>query len=160
VKSAVIRLWRYSRTPDGTKLIRYTLVSAISAVTALVVLTIVYGVLRWWDEVYSTLFANVVAGVPSYLLNRMWVWGKSGRSHLWREIIPFWVLAFVGIAFALFTAWLAKNYANHHHLHHLTRTLLVDGANIGSFGVLWLLKFFIFNRMFAHVADVEVGAET
>jgi putative flippase GtrA len=160
VKRAVIRLWRFSRTPDGVRLIRYTLVSAISAVTALVVLTIVYGVLRWWTEVYSTLFANVVGGVPSYFLNRQWVWGKSGRSHLWREIIPFWVLAFIGIAFALFTAWLAHNYADRHHLHHLTRTLLVDGANIGSFGVLWLLKFFIFNRMFAQIADVEVGVET
>jgi putative flippase GtrA len=160
VKSAVIRLWRYARTPAGVKLIRYTLVSAISAITALVVLTIVYGVLRWWTEVYSTLFANVVAGVPSYLLNRQWVWGKSGRSHLWREIIPFWVLAIVGIVFALVMAGLAHNFADRHHLHHLARTLLVDGANIGSFGVLWLLKFVIFNRMFAQIADAEVGVET
>ena len=101
---ALARAWRFSRTPEGLKLIRYTAVSVISALTSLVVLTIVYGVLRLWSEVFSTLFANVVAGVPSYILNRRWVWGKSGRSHWWREILPFWVMSLTGIGFALLTA--------------------------------------------------------
>jgi putative flippase GtrA len=134
------------------------LVSAISALIALVVLTIVYGVLRLWTEVPSTLFANVVAGIPSYLLNRQWVWGKSGRSHVWREIVPFWVMSLIGIAFALFAAALAHDVADTHHLHHLARTALVVGANIAAFGILWLLKFIILNRLFAGIADAEVGA--
>jgi putative flippase GtrA len=159
MKKSLARLWRFCRTPEGLKIVRYTLVSVISALTSLVVLTIVFGVLRLWSEVVSTLFANVVAGFPSYILNRRWVWGKSGRSHLWREILPFWIMSITGIGFALFTASLARNFADAHHLQHLARTVLVVGANIAAFGILWLLKFIILNRLFAELADAEVGAE-
>jgi len=153
---AVRKLWRLAGTPEGLKVIKYTAVSAISAMTSLVVLTIVYGVLQLWAPVPSTLFANVVAGVPSYILNRRWVWGKSGRSHWWRELLPFWVMSITGIGFALVTANLAKNFAATHHLHHLARTVLVVGANIAAFGILWFLKFLILNRLFAQIAEAEL----
>jgi putative flippase GtrA len=159
MKAAAVRLWRYCGTPEGLKVLRYTLVSVISALTSLVILTIVYGVLRLWGEVVSTLFANVMAGIPSYILNRRWVWGKSGRSHVWREILPFWVMSLTGIGFALYTASLAHNYADAHHLQHLARTVLVVGANVAAFGILWILKFLILNRLFAEIADAEVGVE-
>jgi hypothetical protein len=68
-------------------------------------------------------------------------------------------MSIIGILFALYTASLAHDYANSHHLHHLARTVLVVGANIAAFGVLWLLKFIILNRLFAEIADAEVGAE-
>ena len=156
---AVRKLWRLAGTPEGLKIIKYTTVSVISALTSLIVLTIVYGVLQLWSPVPSTLFANVVAGVPSYILNRRWVWGKSGRSHWWREILPFWVMSLTGIGFALFTANAAKNFANAHHLHHVARTILVVGANISAFGILWLLKFLILNRLFAQIAEAELHDE-
>jgi putative flippase GtrA len=159
MKQSMVRLWQYCQTPDGLKIVRYTTVSAISALTSLAVLTFVYGVLRLWTEVPSVLFSNVVAGIPSYFLNRRWTWGKTGRSHLWREIIPFWVMSLTGIGFALVTAQLAHNFADTHHLHHLARTVLVVGANVASFGILWLVKFMILNRLFAQIADAEVGVE-
>ena len=159
MRDTVTRLWRFCHTPEGLKLIKYTMVSAISAATSLLILTIVYGVLRLWTEVISVLFSNIMAGIPSYFLNRQWVWGKSGRSHLWREVLPFWVMSLTGIGFALFTANVAHNFADTHHLHHLVRTILVVGANVAAFGILWVLKFLILNRLFAQIADVEVGAE-
>jgi putative flippase GtrA len=159
VKSRFERLWRLAQTPQGLKLIKYTMVSVISALTSLVILTIVFGVLRLWGEVVSTLFANVMAGVPSYYLNRRWVWGKGGRSHIWRELVPFWVMSISGILFALYAASLAHNFANAHHLQHLARTILVVGANIAAFGILWILKFLILNRLFAELADAEVGVD-
>jgi putative flippase GtrA len=159
MRDALVRLWRVARTPEGLKVIRYTMVSAISALTSLVILTIVFGVLGLWSEVWSALFANVMAGIPSYLLNRHWVWGKSGRSHWWREVLPFWVMSLTGIGFALVTTTLAHNFADAHHLHHLTRTVLVVGANVASFGILWFVKFLILNRLFAQIADAEVGPE-
>lgn len=159
MKESVARLWRYLGTPEGIKLIRYTAVSAISALTSLVILTLIYGVLRLWDEVISTLVANLLAGIPSYILNRRWVWKKGGRSHLWREILPFWVMSITGIGFALYAASAAHNFADAHHLHHLARTVLVVGANIAAFGILWVLKFLILNRLFAQIADAEVGEE-
>jgi putative flippase GtrA len=159
MRQTVVRLWQLSRTPEGLKMVKFTMVSVISALTALTVLTIVYGVLHLWSEVPSVLFANLVAGIPSYLLNRQWVWGKSGRSHLVKEILPFAVISVTGIGFSLFTAQLAHDYATSHHLHHLIRTLLVLGTNIASFGALWLVKFAILNRLFAQLPDLEVAAE-
>ena len=159
MKNAVVRLWRLSRTPQGLKVIKYTMVSVISALTSLVILTIVFGVLKLWGEVASTLFANIMAGIPSYYLNRRWVWGKGGRSHIWRELLPFWVMSITGIGFALYTASLAHNFADAHHLQHLARTVLVVGANIAAFGTLWFLKFLVLNRLFAEIADAEVGVE-
>jgi hypothetical protein len=64
-----------------------------------------------------------------------------------------------GIGFALYTASLAHNFADAHHLQHLPRTALVVGANIAAFGILWFLKFLILNRLFAQIADAEVGPE-
>jgi putative flippase GtrA len=159
MKNALGGVRRFSRSPGGVKLIRFALVSVISALTSLVILIVVFGVLRLWSEVYSTLFANILAGIPNYILNRKWVWGKSGRSHVWREIVPFWVMSIIGIVFALFVAALAHDFANSHHLHHLARTVLIVGANVAAFGVLWILRFFILNRLFAQIADAEVGAE-
>ena len=155
----MIRLWQFSRTPEGLKMIKFTMVSVISALTSLVVLSIVYGALRLWSEVPSVLFANLTAGIPSYLLNRQWVWGKSGRSHLVKEILPFVVISVTGIGFALFTASLAHDYADAHHLHHLVRTALVLVTNIASFGILWVFKFLILNRLFAQLPEVEVATE-
>jgi putative flippase GtrA len=159
VKEALLRLWVISREPQGLKVIRYTMVSVISALTSLVMLVLIFGVLRLWGEVVSTLVANIIAGVPSYYLNRRWVWGKGGRSHLWREVLPFWVMSITGIGFALVTSSLAHNFAVSHHLHHFARTVLVVGANIAAFGILWFLKFLILNRLFAEIADAEVGAD-
>ena len=157
VKESLARLWRLAQSPQGLKVVRYTMVSVISALTSLVILTLVFGVLRLWTEVWSAFFANVMAGFPSYFLNRRWVWKKSGRSHWWREVLPFWVMSLTGIGFALITSSWAHNFAEAHHLHHLARTVLVVGANIAAFGVLWLLKFMILNKLFAQIADAELA---
>jgi putative flippase GtrA len=96
----------------------------------------------------------VLATVPSYTLNRRWVWGKGGKSHLWREVVPFWVLAFVGLAVSSVAVWLAGGVARHHHLGHGSTAVLVNGANLLSFAVLWVGKFIIYNKLF-HMAPVE-----
>ena len=40
------------------------------------------------SEVPANILANVLATIPSYWLNRRWVWGKGGKSHFWREVGP------------------------------------------------------------------------
>lgn len=153
------RLREFARSAEGVKLFKYTLVSAISALTAVVILAFVYGVLRLWTEVPSVLISDILAAIPSYFLNRQWVWGKSGRSHLWREVIPFFAVAITGIGFAIVTASLARSFADAHDLHHLARTVLVVGANIGAFALVWLAKYLFLNRVFREIADVELAVE-
>jgi putative flippase GtrA len=144
----VVHLWEKRDTPEARKVFRYTMVSVVSTVVSFVVLALVFGVFHVWGEVGSTVFANIVATVPNYYLNRKWVWGKGGRSHLMKEIVPFWVLSAIGIAFSIVGAAVAKHIGTVHHFSHLEQTAVVLLANIVSFGIFWVLKFMIFNRLF------------
>ncbi|MGP0031432.1 MAG: GtrA family protein [Acidimicrobiales bacterium] len=141
-----VRAWLH--THEGRKIFRYTMVSAISTVVSFTVILLVYGVLRLWSEVPSTIFGNVVATFPSYWLNRQWAWGKSGRSHFAKEVVPFWIMAGLGIAVSIIGAALARHIGIEHHLSHRELTALVLVANILSFAVFWVLKLLVFNRMF------------
>ncbi len=150
----VLHVWEKRDTPEAQKLIRYSMVSVISTAVSFLVLALVFGVLHLWGEVTSTVFANSVATVPSYYLNRKWAWGKGGRSHLMKEIVPFWVMAAVGIFVSMFGAAVAKHIGKVHHLSHLDQTILVLAANLFSFGLFWVLKYLLFNRLF-HVHPIE-----
>src|SRR5579875_2838609 len=138
-----LMLWLSSK--EGKKILRYSMVSVISTGVSFSVLFLVYGVGRLWTEVPSTVFANVVATFPSYWLNRNWAWGKSGRSHLVKEVLPFWFLAIVGL---VFSTW-AVDFTHTHIAgiqNHAEHTAILAAAYLGSFGTLWLAKFMIFNR--------------
>jgi putative flippase GtrA len=158
------RLWRLYHTPAGRKMYRYTAVSIISTIVSFIVLTLVYGVLRLWSEVPSVLFANVVAGIVSYNLNRRWAWGKKGRSHLTKEVLPFWMMSLAGMILSLFAAAGAHNLVKTHHIAHLPATALVLASNVAAWGSLWVIKFLVFNRLFrttpAQVPSELVDAET
>jgi len=140
------RLLLWLNTTEGKKIFRYTMVSVISTGVSFSVLFLVYGVGRLWTEVPSTVFANVVATFPSYWLNRSWAWGKSGRSHLVKEVIPFWAMAALGITFSIVGASVARHLGIDHS--HLVRTVLVLFANLASFGIFWVAKLALFNRLF------------
>jgi len=157
------RCWAFYRSPLGKKLYRYVMGSVITTVISFGVLTLVYGVLHLWGAVLSTVFANVVATVPAYWLNRTWTWGKAGRSDPWAEVTPFWVLSIIGIAASMGTAQIASDLTRQHHLEGLTATILVDAANLFAYGVLFVGKYLVFNRLFAvasqrHRSGSESGA--
>ena len=162
VRATATRIWLFCHTPEGRKLVRYGTVSVVSAVVAFSTLTLVYGVLQLWTEVPSAFFSNIVAGVVNYVLNRRWVWQKSGRSSLKREILPFWIMSISGIVLALFTASWARNFSNAHHLDHWARTVVIVGANFCAFGIIWVVKFIILNRIFQPnpLPKVEVDTES
>jgi putative flippase GtrA len=144
----VRRLWAWLHTHEGRKLFRYTMVSVISTGVSLAALGLLFGVLRVWSEVPDTVLANVIAAFPSYWLNRAWAWGKTGRSHLVKEVLPFWVMAAASIAFSTVGAATARYLGHQWHLHHLGQTALVMFANLLSFAIFWVLKLLVFNRTF------------
>jgi putative flippase GtrA len=157
VTSRLAKLWAWAHTHQGRKIIRFTSVSVISTIVSNAVLIVVYG-LRWIpNEVAATVFGNLVATVPSYQLNRTWTWGKRGRSHFRREIVPFWTMSLAGIAFSTLGASYARHVIHTHAWAHLLDTAIVAGANLLSFVVFWFLKLWIFNRIFKvdELAEVD-----
>ncbi len=138
------------RTPEGKKWIRYSCVSVISVAVNLLFLGFTFGVLRWSART-SNIAAVCISAVPSYYLNRFWVWGKGGRSHLLKEVVPFWVMALIGLVFSTWAAAFANSHADEITSSHLLKTAIVMGANLAAFGVLWVGKFIIMNKvLFAH----------
>jgi putative flippase GtrA len=148
VLSRLRSFYPWLHTHEGRKIFRYTMVSVISTAVSTIVIVLVYGVAKWWTEVPSTIFGNAVATFPSYWLNRKWAWGKHGRSHFLKEVLPFWVMAAVGIAFSIIGAALARRVGTHYEFSHFEQTLVVLVANFLSFAVFWVVKLLVFNRMF------------
>jgi putative flippase GtrA len=144
----LLKLWAWLHTREGRKIFRYTLSSVITTGVSLLVLGLVFGVFKLWSEVPSTIFANVVAAVPSYYLARAWAWGKGGRSHLVKEVLPFFVMSAASISFSMVGATTARYLGHHWDLGHLEQTALVMFANVMSFGIFWVLKLLVFNRTF------------
>jgi putative flippase GtrA len=147
-------LLAWSRTHQGKKVVRYTLSSAITTVISFSAVAALYGFRIIPSVIWATLAGNVVGTVPAYNLNRRWTWNKRGRSIFRTEIAPFLAMTTLGIAFSQLGAWWAKHEVNAHHWSHLTNTVLVAGANLVCFGIFWVLKLMVFNRIF-HVKRLE-----
>ena len=138
------------RGPEGQKLVKYSVASIVAVVISEICLVVFNGVIGMSAWVSSSL-ATSIAAVPNYYMNRKWAWGKHGRSHVWKEVVPFWALAFLGWALSTFSVFLMENYAKDHHFSHIVATTLVAVVYIAAFGVLWVGKFMIFNKlMFVH----------
>ena len=145
---AVVRHWRRRNTTNGKRMLRYTMVSIVSTVFGFTVLGIVFGALHVWTEVPSAILASVLAIVPTYYLNRSWVWRKTGPSHWRREVLPFWAVSVGGIVLSIAAAELARHISIAHHLSHAEATALLLAVTLAVFGSLWVFKFLVFNRLF------------
>jgi len=147
-------LHSWTKTHEGKKLIRFTLVSAVSTVTSFVAISLLYGLKIIPGILWATLVGNLIASLPAYNLNRRWTWGKRGRSHWRKEIVPFWAMTALGIAVSQLGALFARHLVTSHHWSHLVNTGLVSGANLVSFAIFWVLKLMVFNRIF-RVHEIE-----
>ncbi|HET6875229.1 MAG TPA: GtrA family protein [Acidimicrobiales bacterium] len=134
------------QSPMGQKLFRYSMASVVAVIVSSLLLLLFVGLLNM-GEVLGASLATGLAAIPSYEMNRKWAWGKSGKSHLLKEVVPFWALAFLGWGFSTLAVYLMREYARHHHYGHAVKTIAVWLVYVGAFGVLWVGKFIIFNSV-------------
>jgi putative flippase GtrA len=103
--------------------------------------------------------SNVIAVccgiVPSYLANRHWVWGMSGRGSLRREVVPFWMLSFAGLAASTIAVARVASFTG--SWPTAARSIVLPAANLSVFGALWIVQFAVLERvLFAdHTAEKE-----
>jgi hypothetical protein len=71
-----------------------------------------------------------------------------------KEIVPFWVMSAVGITVSIGGAAVARHIGTTHHLSHPQETAVLLLANLISFGLFWVLKYMLYNRLF-HVHPIE-----
>ncbi len=128
------------------KFIRYSMVSGIAVVISQVTLVLCTGVFGL-SGILSNTVAAVVSTPASYELNRKWAWGKSGKSHLWREVAPFWGFTLIGYLGSTGTVQLADTMTKSHGVHGGLRVLAIMGAQLFAYGLVWIVKFLVFNRI-------------
>lgn len=137
-RSSLSSLVDLARTATDHRHIRYTMVSACAVVVSQVVLLTCNGLLGW-SGTASNITAVTVSAVPSYLMNRYWVWGKRGRNHFWREVFPFWGMALIGLALSTLLVSVAERWND--------STVVVSLANLAAFGTLWVFKYFLLDAV-------------
>jgi putative flippase GtrA len=114
------------------KLVRFGMVSVVGVVITQVLLILFHGILDI-GAIVSNLVAVSLSSAPVFLLNKRWVWGKDGRSHFRKEVLPFWGFTLLGLLLSTVLVAIADHISN--------RTWPVLVANISGFGIVWLAKF-------------------
>ncbi|HET9060864.1 MAG TPA: GtrA family protein [Acidimicrobiales bacterium] len=128
------------------KFIRYSMVSAVAIGISQV--TILICTLAFHLSGVASNAIGAAASTPaSYELNRKWAWGKHGKSHLWKEVVPFWSLTIAGLLASTGTTALADSELHAHHVTGLERSVIIMAASLFAWGVIWVAKFVIFNRL-------------
>jgi len=128
------------------KLFRYATVSAISTATSLSILGVLVAT-GTTTAGWANVIATAVGTVPSFELNRRWVWGKKGRRSLWAEVGPFWTLSFLGLGLSTLAVSYASRWAGGAGLGVSGRTLAAEAANVATFGSLWVAQYVILDRV-------------
>ncbi|MCU0311500.1 MAG: GtrA family protein [Acidimicrobiales bacterium] len=126
-----------------TKGPRYVMVSVVNVVIGAGLLFVLQ---RWMRPTFANIVSVGIGAVPAFYMSRAWVWGKRGRSHLKKEILPFWIFTFSGLVMS--TAVIA--YVD----DHTSNRVAILAAQLATFGVLWVLRFFLLDKLF-HVEIYE-----
>jgi putative flippase GtrA len=128
----------FARAQFQRKPVRYSMVSAIAVVAAQSALLLCTVVLDM-RPVPANLVAVGVGSIPSYLLNRIWVWGRRGNHSFTREVLPFWVMAFLGLVFSTLLVHFASQWSD--------AALVTNAANLTAFGSLWVVKYLVLDSV-------------
>jgi putative flippase GtrA len=137
------------------QLMRYGAVSVIATSVSLSVLGALVAT-RAVPATWANVIATAVGTVPSFELNRRWVWGKRGRRSVVAEIGPFCILSFAGLALSTLAVGAAASWAA--NAGDTVRTLVVVSANAAAFGSLWIVQFLLLDRvLFGRAARTATG---
>jgi putative flippase GtrA len=120
-----------------------SVITTAISITTLVTFTAFLGVEAW----IANIIATSVATVPSFHLNRRWTWGRTDATDPLREMLPFWIMAFCGLALSTVTVGIANSWAAQMHLPSSLQLGAILAGHLGGFGLLWVGQFVILDRV-------------
>lgn len=126
-----------------SKGLRYSMVAAVNVIVGQGLL---FALQHWWQPNVANVISVAVSSVPAYYMNRSWVWGKSGKSHMRKEVVPFWAFTIAGLVASTIAITFVQD--------HTSSKLLILFTQLFVFGVLWVVRFFVLDRLF-HVEVFE-----
>lgn len=128
------------------QLVRYGAVSLIATATSLLVLGALVAT-RTLTPGWANVAATAVGTVPSFELNRRWVWHRDGEASLRSEVIPFAILSAAGLVLSTVAVSAAGRWTADLGLVGAGRTLAIQAASIAAFGTLWIVQFVVLDRV-------------
>jgi putative flippase GtrA len=128
------------------QLLRYGAVSVIATTVSLTVLAVLVATSAV-PAAWANVIATGVGTIPSFELNRRWVWGKTGHRSVLGEIGPFCAMSFAGLALSTLAVAATASWAASANVGDAVRTLAVVGANVAAFGSLWVVQFLVLDRI-------------
>ena len=150
-RATALATWSLQRDTI-VRLMKYSAVSLVSTTTSLVSLGILVG-LAGLPATWSNVIATAVGTVPSFELNRRWVWSNDGRRSVFGQVVPYCALSFSGLVIStLAVGVVAARTASWGHWSH---TLAVLMANLASYGTLWIVQYQLLNRVLFSIRSVS-----
>ncbi len=135
-------LMAHARSDAGRRAMRYSATSVVGVVGTQILFQLLLFVPSLRAHVANFIATSLMSG-PAFLLNKHWVWGKSGKAHLRREVLPFWLFTAAGWTLSTVTVFFVSRWTEGDGYHRVA----VGLASIAGFGVLWVLKYLFLDKI-------------
>ncbi len=126
------------------RLVRYSAVSVVATTTSLVTLGVLVGLVGT-PAMWANVIATAVGTVPSFELNRRWVWQSDGRRSVLGQVMPFCALSATGLVVSTVAVGVASDRTL--SWGHWTHTIAVLCANVAAYGSLWVVQYALLDRV-------------
>jgi putative flippase GtrA len=127
---------------------RYIVASVVASAVSATVFAVVY---RWLDAGprWASVISFVAGAVVNFMVFRYWTWRSRLAEDIpvRRELLSYSVVAVTTALIALGTTSVADHYARAAHVSADARTLIVEGAYFGAFGLMFVVKFLVLDRL-------------
>lgn len=151
-ESLATRVRELAERPLIHKFFKYSMTSVVGVVMGQSLIFFFASIMKMqWG--WANFWSVAIATVPTYYMSRQWVWQKRGKSSIYAEVIPFWVMTFLGLLLStIAVVFLERRYPDNR--------ILANVGNVAGFGVLWLAKFFILDRILFKVTHEHIETPT
>jgi putative flippase GtrA len=138
---------RSVRKRHGRRMAKYF----IGSVIAFFVSTATFGVAFGTGLLGSkgaSLTASATGAIVNYFLNRNWAWGVRGRADVRRELIPYWRTVIVTAIAAALVTGAVNAVMRDMGTDRSVRTVVNTIAFVATYGIAFLFKYRMFDRLF------------
>jgi putative flippase GtrA len=130
------------RSGGAVRLFKYGLGSIVAAVSSALAFALCYA--AGLHTTPASAIAFVAGAVPNYILNRRWAWQRTGKVDVWREIVIYTVVSLVSFLAAAAATGATSHAVKHLDISSTSQTLLVTGAYVATYALLFFAKFLCF----------------
>jgi putative flippase GtrA len=142
--------------PLVPKLLRYFTGSVVATVCSEVVFVLLYGALGV-GTASSSVLSWLAGAIPNFWLNRSWAWQRTGRPSLRGEILPYLGIILTTLILATLLTHLADAWLHDRGVSSSVRITLVAGVFLGTYVGVFVLRFFLLERLFRRLQLRETG---